>query len=95
MDEMDQSPFTQVIIYTIMPTKFYALNFSKFGRTTDPHKHICQYQQVMLRTSMSKELRDAIMCKLFPQSLKGNDIKWLCQLGTSSVLYSRSLPRLS
>ncbi|GMN61793.1 hypothetical protein TIFTF001_030879 [Ficus carica] len=85
MDEMDQSPFAQAIIYTVMPTKFCAPNFSKFGGTTDPHEHICQYQQVMLRTSMSKELRDAIMCKLFPQSLKGNAIKWFCQLSTSSV----------
>lgn len=34
---------------------------------------------------MSKESRDAIMCKLFPQSLKGTSIKWFCQLYPSLI----------
>ena len=63
--EMDQSTFTQVIINITMQVKFRPPNFSKFDGTMDPHKYICQYQQVMLGTSMPKESRDAIMCKLF------------------------------
>ncbi|GMN58694.1 hypothetical protein TIFTF001_027795 [Ficus carica] len=56
-------------------------------------KHICQYQQVMLGTSMSKELRDTIICKLFPQSLKGNAIKWFCQLSPALVASFKELTK--
>ncbi|GMN23540.1 hypothetical protein TIFTF001_040471 [Ficus carica] len=93
LDEMDQSPFAQAIINTTMAAKFRALNFSKFNRTTDSHEHICQYQQVMLVTSMLKESRDALLCKLFSQSLKGNAIKWFCQLGTGSFASFKDLTK--
>ncbi|GMN63811.1 hypothetical protein TIFTF001_032906 [Ficus carica] len=72
---------------TAMPSKFRTPNFSKFDGTIDPHEHIFQY------TSMPKELRDAIMCKLFLQSLKSKAIKWFCQLDPSSADYFKKLTK--
>ncbi|GMN69369.1 hypothetical protein TIFTF001_038434 [Ficus carica] len=39
----------------------------------------------MLETTMPLEIRDAIMCKFFPQSLKGPALKWFCQLTLKSI----------
>ena len=42
---------------------------------------------------MPKESRDAIMCKLFPQTLKGTTIKWFCQLYPSSIASFKDLTK--
>ncbi|GMN63117.1 hypothetical protein TIFTF001_032191 [Ficus carica] len=52
-------------------------------------------QSVMLGTTMPREIRDAIMCKLFPQSLKGPALKWFCQLSLKSIGTFKELAKFS
>ena len=47
----------------------------------------------MIGTSMPKASKDAIMWNLFPQSLKGNAIKWFYQLGVSLVASFKELTK--
>lgn len=90
LDEMDQSPFAQAIIDTAMPIIFCAPRFFKFNRITDPHEHICQYQQVMLGTSMPKESKDAIMYKVFLQTSRAMPSSGSTNLTLLQSLHSRS-----
>ncbi|GMN60758.1 hypothetical protein TIFTF001_029851 [Ficus carica] len=39
----------------------------------------------MIETTLHQESRDAIMCKLFPQILKGSVLKWFCQLEPATI----------
>lgn len=45
------------------------------------------------KTMTLKDLREAIMCKLFPQSLKGTAIKWFCQLHHDSFASFKELTK--
>lgn len=85
LKEVEYSPFSQAAVDTALPPKFHRPTFSKFDDMIDPHEHVCQYQQVILGTTMLKESKDAIICKLFPQSLKGSALKWFCQLASGLV----------
>ncbi|GMN47688.1 hypothetical protein TIFTF001_016867 [Ficus carica] len=59
--------------------------FIKYDGITDSHEHICQYRQVMIMTVIPSNARDAIMCKLFIQSLKGLTFKWFFQLPSRTI----------
>ncbi|GMN63113.1 hypothetical protein TIFTF001_032193 [Ficus carica] len=85
LKKVKQSPFTQSVADTVFLVNFHTPSFLKFDGMTDPHEHMYQYLQVMHGTTMPREIRDAIMCKLFPQSLKGPALKWFCQLTLKSI----------
>ncbi|GMN60410.1 hypothetical protein TIFTF001_029498 [Ficus carica] len=75
LDEVENTPFTQAVVDTPLPTKFHTPTFVKYDCTTDPHENICQYRQVMIGTIIPSNAQDAIMYKLFVQSLKGPAIQ--------------------
>nr|KYP71814.1 hypothetical protein KK1_011087 [Cajanus cajan] len=64
-----------------LPTTWKSLNIERYDGTTDPDEHIDAYiTQINLYTN-----GDAIMCRVFPTSLKGAALSWYTQLPSRSV----------
>lgn len=47
----------------------------------------------MIGTTLPQESRDAINCKLFPQSLKGSTLKWICELKPATINSFKEMTR--
>ncbi|XP_020238557.1 uncharacterized protein LOC109817649 [Cajanus cajan] len=64
-----------------LPNTWKPLNIDRYDGTTDPDEHIDAYvTQINLYTN-----DDAIMCRVFPTSLKGAALSWYTQLPPRSV----------
>ncbi|XP_020206568.1 uncharacterized protein LOC109791660 [Cajanus cajan] len=69
-------PFVDGIMEVPLPPAWKSLNIERYDGTTDPDEHIDAYvTQVNLYTN-----EDAIMCRVFPTSLKGAALSWYTQL---------------
>ncbi|XP_020239446.1 uncharacterized protein LOC109818404 [Cajanus cajan] len=66
---------------TPLPRGWKPLHLDRYDGTTDPDKHIDSYTtQVNLYTNS-----DAILCRVFPTSLKGPALHWYTQLPAESI----------
>ena len=90
-DSMRRHPFTDSIIGVPLLDKWKGFNLDRYDDTTDPDKHMYVYTMYMsLYTS-----DDAVLCWVFPTSLKGGALSWFTKLSpTSSTLLRRWCPIL-
>uniref|UniRef100_A0A151UFJ5 Retrotransposon gag domain-containing protein n=1 Tax=Cajanus cajan TaxID=3821 RepID=A0A151UFJ5_CAJCA len=64
-----------------LPLGWKPLHLDRYDNTTDPDEHIDLYTtQVNLYTN-----NDAILCRVFPTSLKGVALNWYTQLSAESI----------
>ncbi|XP_020234501.1 uncharacterized protein LOC109814477 [Cajanus cajan] len=76
-----RTPFTPDIAGARLPDNWKNLALEKYGGTADPEEHLDAFvTQVSLYTD-----DDAIMCKVFPTSLKGSALNWFTRLPPGSV----------
>ncbi|XP_020233070.1 uncharacterized protein LOC109813319 [Cajanus cajan] len=76
-----RTPFTLDITGARLPDNWKNLALEKYDDTTDPEEHLDAFvTQVSLYTD-----DDAIMCKVFPTSLKGPALNWFTRLPPGSI----------
>ncbi|XP_020206188.1 uncharacterized protein LOC109791311 [Cajanus cajan] len=64
-----------------LPDNWKNLALERYDGTTDPEEHLDSFvTQVGLYTD-----EDAVMCKVFPRSLKGPTLSWFTRISTGSV----------
>jgi len=74
-------PFYDVIVDTPLPDNWKKLTIDKYDGSTDPDEHIAIYTtQISLYT-----WNDAVMCRVFPTTLKGATLSWFTRLPPLSV----------
>jgi len=76
-----QHPFTNTIIEVPLPDKWKGFNRDRYDGSTNPDEHIDAYT-----THMSLyTLDDAVLCRVFPTSLKGAALNWFTKLSPNSI----------
>ncbi|XP_068479118.1 uncharacterized protein [Phaseolus vulgaris] len=74
-------PFSETIIETPLPDNWKSLTIEKYDGSTDPDEHVAIYTtQISLYT-----WNDAILCRVFPTTLKGAALSWFTRLPPLSV----------
>jgi len=74
-------PFTNAFIEAPLPDKWKGFNRDRYNDTTDPDEHMDAYTTHMsLYTS-----DDAVLCRIFPTSLKGGALSWFTKLPPNSI----------
>ena len=56
-----------------------------YDRSTDPLEHIAQYKQRMFTVPITRDLREACMCKGFGSTLEGPALQWFVNLPNGSI----------
>jgi len=81
VDPNRQHPFTNTIIEVPLPEKWKGFNRDRYDGSTDPDKHMDAYTTHMsLYTS-----DDAVLCQVFPTSLKEATLSWFTKLSPNSI----------
>jgi len=81
LDSIRRQPFTNAVIKAPLSYKWKGFNNDRYDSTTDPDEHMDDYT-----THMSLyTLDDAVLCRLFPTSLKGGTLSWLTKLPPNSI----------
>ncbi|XP_020235162.1 uncharacterized protein LOC109815003 [Cajanus cajan] len=76
-----RTPFTPDVAGARLPDNWKNLTVEKYDGTSDPEEHLDAFvTQVGLYTD-----DDAIMCKVFPTSLKGPALNWFTRLPPGSI----------
>ena len=76
-----RSPFSRDIERALMPSRFTQSPFNSYDGKTDPVEHVIHYIQMMsLHTH-----NDALMCKVFPSSLRRTTLRWFNGLRKGSI----------
>ncbi|XP_075636473.1 uncharacterized protein LOC142608661 [Castanea sativa] len=75
------SPFSRDIESAPMPSQFARPPFNSYTGKTDPVEHVSHYIQMMSLQSHN----DALMCKVFPSSLRLTALRWFNGLKKGSV----------
>ena len=74
-------PFSETIIETPLPKNWNNFTMEKYDGGTDPDEHIAVYTtQISLYT-----WNDAILCRVFPTTLKGGALSWFTRLPPLSI----------
>ncbi|XP_068490511.1 uncharacterized protein [Phaseolus vulgaris] len=74
-------PFYDVIVDTPLPDNWKNLTIDKYDGSTDPDEHIAIYTtQISLYT-----WNGAVMCRVFPTTLKGAALSWFTRLPPLSI----------
>jgi len=80
-DPNRRHPFTNTIIEVPLPEKWKGFNRYRYDGSTDPDEHMDTYTtHISLYTS-----DDAVLCRVFPTSLKGAALSWFTKLSTNSI----------
>ncbi|XP_068484963.1 uncharacterized protein [Phaseolus vulgaris] len=80
-DPNRRHPFTNNIIEVPLPEKWKGFNRDRYDGSTDPDEHMDAYTTHMsLYTS-----DDAVLCRVFPTSLKGAALSWFTKLSPNSI----------
>ncbi|XP_027351177.1 uncharacterized protein LOC113862287 [Abrus precatorius] len=80
-DVSNRSPFIQPILEAKLPDNWRGLTLEKYDGTTDPGEHLDIFTtQVGLYTE-----NDALLCRIFPTSLRGSALSWFTRLPPSSI----------
>ena len=76
-----RSPFSEDIEQAPMPSRFTRPPFNSYNGRTNPVEHVSHYIHMMsLHTH-----NDALMCKVFPSSLKPTTLRWFNGLRKGSI----------
>ena len=80
-DSTCRHPFTNTIIEVPLLEKWKGFNRNRYDGSTDPDEHMDAYTTHMsLYTS-----DDAVLCRVFPTSLKGATLSWFTKLSPNSI----------
>jgi len=74
-------PFTDFIMDTPLPNKWKGFNRDRYDGTTDPDEHMDAYTTHMSLYTTD----DAVLCRVFPTSLKGGALSWFTKLPQNLV----------
>jgi len=74
-------PFTNHIMDTPLPDKWKGFNRDRYDGTTDPDEHVDAYTTHMSLYTMD----DAVLCRVFPTSLKAGALRWFTKLPPNSI----------
>ena len=81
LNQISRSPFTHRIEGGRLPRRFTQPMFTMYNGQTDPVKHVSHFNQRMAMHSKNK----ALMCKIFPSSLRPVAMRWFDGLGANSI----------
>ena len=81
LNQISRSPFMRRIERRRLPRRFTQPTFTMYNGQTDPVEHVSHFNQRM--TVHSKN--EALMCKVFPSSLRPVAMRWFDGLGASSI----------
>jgi len=74
-------PFVDGIVNVELPPKWRGLSIDRYDGSTDPDEHIDVYTtDIELFTT-----NEAIMCRVFPNNLKGMALSWFTKLPPYSI----------
>ena len=79
------SPFCNDIALLEIPKRFTVPTMKPYDGSADPLEHIAQYKQRMFIVPITKDLREACMCKGFGSTLTGPALQWFVNLPNGSV----------
>ena len=80
-DSTCRHPFTNTIIEVPLPDNWKGFNRDRYDGSTNPNEHIDAYTTHMcLYTS-----DDAMLCRVFPTSLKEASLSWFTKLSPNSI----------
>ncbi|XP_021767502.1 uncharacterized protein LOC110731890 [Chenopodium quinoa] len=85
-----ESPFLEEIVMVEVPKRFSMPNMAMYDGTTDPDEHVSLYKQKMMTSSISRDIREAIMCKGFGATLSGMVNLFKIQLASSRKIEKQS-----
>jgi len=74
-------PFTDFVVEAPLPDKWKGFNGDRYDGTTDPDEHMDAYTTHMSLYTTD----DAVLCRVFPTSLKGGALSWFTKLPTKSI----------
>ncbi|XP_065620825.1 uncharacterized protein LOC136063824 [Quercus suber] len=81
LNQISKSPFTCRIEQAKLPHRFHQLTFTIYNGKTDPVEHVSHFNQRMAVHSKD----EALMCKVFPSSLRPVAMRWLDSLKADSI----------
>lgn len=79
--KINATPFVESIIFAPKSKTFQAPNFQQFNGKTNHEDHLNYYKQKLAFETDD----DATLSKVFPTSLTGPALNWLCGLPPNSV----------
>jgi len=74
-------PFTDFVIEAPLPDKWKGFNRDWYDGTIDPDEHMDAYTTHMSLYTID----DAVLCRVFPTSLKGGALSWFTKLPPNSI----------
>ncbi|XP_068486402.1 uncharacterized protein [Phaseolus vulgaris] len=80
-DSTRRHPFTNTIFEVPLPDKWKGFNRDRYDGSTDPDEHIDAYTTHMCVYTSD----DAVLCRVFPTSLKGATLSWFTKLLPNSI----------
>ena len=87
LDQLSKPPFTRHIEGATLPRQFQQPTFTIYNGNTNPVEHVSQCNQRMVVHAKN----EALMCKVFPSSLRPVAMRWFNGLKTNSVDSYRQL----
>ena len=79
--DMISTPLGQHILYYDPPCGFSIPPFAMYDGSSDPYDHMLHYNQAMILNAGD----DQLLCKVFPDSLKGLALAWFHKLPRGSI----------
>ena len=89
-NQISRSPFTSRIEGGRLPRWFTQPTFTMYNGQTDPVEHVSHFNSRMIVHSKN----EALMCKVFPSSLRPVAMRWFDGLGASSIDSFKELTRV-
>ncbi|KAI0510432.1 hypothetical protein KFK09_011034 [Dendrobium nobile] len=80
-DIQESSPFTEAVLRYPVPARFKLPNIDSYDGTSDPYEHIDHYRTIM----HIQQAPDALLCQVFPATLKGQARTWFYSLPPRSI----------
>lgn len=80
-----QTLFNRRIAETKLPSRFTALKFDLYDRTTDLIEHLIVYRHVIFPISLPHEKREIVIYKILSTSLKGATLTWFDSIEPESI----------
>ncbi|KAI0488065.1 hypothetical protein KFK09_027889 [Dendrobium nobile] len=80
-DIQESSPFTEAVLRYPVPARFKLPNIDSYDGTSDPYEHIDHYRTIM----HIQQAPDALLCQVFPTTLKGQARTWFYSLPPRSI----------
>ncbi|KAL0921428.1 hypothetical protein M5K25_008497 [Dendrobium thyrsiflorum] len=78
----ESSPLTETILQHPIPNGFKLPSIEAYDGTSDPYEHIDHYRTIMHIQRAS----DALLCQVFPATLKGQARTWFYSLPAGTIL---------